>query len=64
MGPSVARTLLLTATLLLGAGPVLGWLPGLSGVGVAGLILLGVLVIVVVVAAVIVVVIWRAIRRD
>jgi hypothetical protein len=64
MGPSVAHMLLLTATLLLGAGSVLGWLPGLSGVGVARLILLGVLVIAVVVAAVIVVVIWRAIRRD
>ncbi|GAB2598680.1 hypothetical protein GCM10009696_00100 [Kocuria himachalensis] len=64
MGPSAARTLLLTAALLLGAGPVQGWLPGRSGVGVAGMVVLGVLVVAVVVAAVIVVVIWRAIRRD
>ena len=64
MGPSVARTLLLTAALLLGGGSAPGWLSGLSGVGMAGLVLLGVLVIAVVVAAVIVVVIWRAIRRD
>ena len=67
MGPSAARTLLLTAVLLLGGGLAPGWLPGRSGVGVLGMVevvLLGVLVIAVVVAVVIGVVIWRAIRRD
>lgn len=64
MGPSAARTILLTAVLWLGEGLAPGWLPGRSGVGVAGLVLLDILVLAVVVAVVIVVIIWWAIRRD
>jgi uncharacterized membrane protein YeaQ/YmgE (transglycosylase-associated protein family) len=64
MGRSAARTLLLAAALVLGGGPVAGWLAGRSGVSMAGLVLLGALVLAVVVGVVIVVVIWRAIRRD